>query len=80
MTGRAWRPCLAIAGSVLTFALLIERAGFLPAVMATVLVASLASRELSARRAVMLAVGVAAALAALFVGLLAQPFALLAGL
>ena len=79
MMGHAGRPCLAIAGSVLTFALLIERAGFLPAVLSTVLVASLASRELSALQAVILAVALAAALAGLFVGLLGQPFTLIAG-
>ena len=40
MAGSAVRPCLAIAGSVLAFALLIERVGYLAAVMLTVLIAS----------------------------------------
>jgi hypothetical protein len=75
--GGAARPLLAIAGSVLAFALLIERAGYLAAVTATVLIASLASRELTLRRALMLAVGVATAMAVLFVGLLDQPLPLL---
>jgi putative tricarboxylic transport membrane protein len=77
--GSALRPCVAIAASVVAFALLIERAGFLAAVMAAVLVASLASRELSVRQAVMFAVAVAAVMAVLFVGLLDQPFILVAG-
>ena len=75
----ALRPCLAIAASVLAFALLIERAGFLAGVMAAVLVASLASRELSVREALMFAVTVAFLMAALFVGLLDQPFILVPG-
>lgn len=77
--GSGRRPCLAIASSVLTFALLIESAGFLPAVMSTVLVASLGSRELSVRQALMLAVTLAAVMAVLFVGLLDQPFTLITG-
>ena len=78
-TRSALRPCLAIAASVLAFALLIERAGFLAGVMAAVLVASLATRELSVRQAVMFAMAVAAVMAVLFVGLLDQPFILVAG-
>jgi hypothetical protein len=80
MPGRSTlRPCLAIAGSVLAFALLIERAGFLAALMSTVLVASLGSRELSVRQALLLAAAVAAVMAVLFVGFLDQPFTLVAG-
>jgi hypothetical protein len=60
----------------MTFALLVERAGFLAAVMLTVAVASLGSRELSARQAIVLAVAVATAMAMVFIGLLDQPFAL----
>ena len=76
----ALRPCLAIAGSVLAFALLIERAGFLPTVVATVLVASLGARTLTVRQALLLAIAVAVVMAILFVGLLDQPFTLVAGL
>jgi hypothetical protein len=64
---------LAIAASVLAFALLIERVGYLAAVMSSVFVASLGSRELNVRQALMLAVVIAAAMAVLFVGLLDQP-------
>jgi hypothetical protein len=74
----ALRPSLAIGGSVLSFALLVESAGFVPAVALTVLVASLGSRDLSLRRALVLGVMVAGAMAAVFVGLLDQPFTLVA--
>ena len=72
----AVRPSLAICGGVMTFALLVERAGFLAAVTLTVLVASRGSRELSASQAVVLAVAVATAMTIVFIGLLDQPFAL----
>ena len=76
--GSAVRPCVAIAGSVMAFALLIERAGYLAAVLVTVLVASFGSRELSVRRALILGAVVAAVMALLFVGLLNQPLDLIA--
>jgi hypothetical protein len=80
MTARsALRPCLAVPGSVLTFALLIEHAGFLAAVTLTVLLASFASPELSLGRALMLAAIVAVVMAVLFVGVLNQPFTLITG-
>jgi predicted neutral ceramidase superfamily lipid hydrolase len=75
----ALRACLAISGSVLAFALLIERAGFLPSVMATVLVASVGAGTLRLRQALLLASIVAAVMAVLFVGFLHQPFTLVAG-
>lgn len=73
------RPCIAIVASVLAFALLIERGGLIPAVMLTVLVASRACRELRRRDALLLAIGLAAVVSLIFVGLLAQPFTLIAG-
>jgi hypothetical protein len=73
------RACLAVSGSVLIFALLIERAGLLPAVIATVLVAALGSRASRPRETLILAVCLAAAIALLFVGLLGQPITLLVG-
>lgn len=78
MPASSGRPCLAIAASVVAFALLIERVGYLAAVMSTVFVASLGSRELNVRQALMLAVVIAAAMAVLFVGLLDQPLHLVA--
>jgi hypothetical protein len=75
----ALRPCLAIVGSVAAFGLLIERVGFIAAVVVTVLVSSLGSCELNMRHALMLAFAVAAVMAVLFVGLLNQPFTLVIG-
>jgi Tripartite tricarboxylate transporter TctB family len=79
MAGSAVRPCLAIAGSVLAFALLIERVGYLAAVISTVLIASVGSREMNVRQALMLSLVVTALMAVLFVGLLDQPLHLVAG-
>ncbi len=75
----AVRSCLAIAGSVLAFAILIERAGFLPAIVATVMTSSLGAGTLTLRHALLLAASVATALAVLFIGFLNQPFTLVAG-
>jgi hypothetical protein len=77
--GHAVRPCLAIACSVFAFALLIERGGYLAAVMLTVLIASYGSRELTVRQALLLSLAVTAVMAVLFVGVLDQPFRLVAG-
>lgn len=76
-TPPALRPALAIGGSVMTFALLVERAGFIAVVMLTVLVASLGCRDSAGRQTAVLAVAVATAMAVVFVGILDQPFALL---
>ena len=78
MANSAVRPCLAIAASVMAFALVIERLGYLAAVTLTVLIASFGSRELTVRQALTLAVVVAAVMAVLFVGLLDQPLHLVA--
>jgi hypothetical protein len=77
MTAKAaFRPGLAVCGSVLAFALLIERLGFPATVMLTVLVAAAGSREMNSRQSLLLAVVVAAAMTAVFVGLLDQPLSL----
>jgi hypothetical protein len=73
------RPCLAITASVLMFALLIERAGLIPAVTVTVLIASMGSTAMAIRNALILSVCLAAAMSLLFVGFLDQPFTLLRG-
>lgn len=73
------RTCLAISGSVLMFAFLVERAGLAPAVVATVVVASLASRPVRWRETAILALCLAAAVALVFVKLLGQPIDLLDG-
>jgi NhaP-type Na+/H+ and K+/H+ antiporter len=73
------RPCVAITASVLVFALLIEPAGLIPAVIAAVLVAGLGSRAIRLREVMIFAMCLAAAMALLFVGLLRQPFTVIAG-
>ena len=73
------QPVLSVTGSVLLFSLLIENAGLVPAVAATVVVASLGSRSGSIREAFLLAAVLAAGMSLLFVGLLDQPFTLFPG-
>ena len=68
---RAW---LAVVGSVVCFALLIETAGLIPAMIVTVLVASLGSRDTHVREALLFAVCLAVAMSVLFVIVLDQPF------
>ena len=72
----AIRPCLAICGSAMTFALLIERAGFPATVFLMMLIASVGSRDLSDRQALLLALVVAVTMTIVFIGLLDQPFTL----
>lgn len=72
----ALRPLLAVLSSVLSFALLIERAGLVLAVLASVLVACRATRDTTLREALLLSVSLAAAVSLLFVGILGQPFPL----
>jgi hypothetical protein len=76
---RGLRPCLAVTGSVLMFALLIENAGLIPAVIVTVVIASLGSPQVRLRNALILSVCLAAAMSLLFVRFLDQPFTLLRG-
>ncbi len=77
---RPWvRACLAVSGSVLIYASLIERAGLLPAVVATVFVAALGSRPVRPSETLILAISVAAAVALVFVSLLGQSIDLLVG-
>ena len=72
----ALRPIVAVSGSVLGFALLIEPLGFPATVMLTVLVASAGSRQTNGRQSLLLAVVVAAVMAVVFVFLLDQPLSL----
>jgi hypothetical protein len=78
-TRHGLQPVLSVTGSVLLFALLIENAGLVPAVVATVVVASLGYRSGSLREVFLLAAALAAGMSLLFVGLLDQPFPLFAG-
>jgi hypothetical protein len=70
---RAW---VAVVSSVVCFALLVETAGLIPAVVVSVLVASRGSRDTPVREAVVFAVCLAVAMAVLFVVLLNQPIAI----
>ncbi len=74
------RACLAVSGSVLIYAFLIERAGLLPAVVATVFVAALGSHASRPLETLFLAVSLAAAVALIFVTMLGQSIDLLVGL
>jgi hypothetical protein len=76
--GPGARACLSVSASVLLFALLIENAGLLPAILATVLVAAHATGAPRLRDTVVLALGIAAGVALLFLGLLGQPVPLIA--
>ena len=71
---RAW---LAVISSVVCFALLIETAGLIPAVIVTVLVASRGSRDSQAGEALLFGICLAVAVSVLFVVLLNQPLAIL---
>jgi hypothetical protein len=75
-TKPAFRPGVAICGSVIVFALSIDRLGFPATVMLTVLLASAGSRQMNRRQSLLLAVVVAAVMTAVFVGLLDQPLSL----
>jgi hypothetical protein len=73
------RPLLAVIGSVLSFALLIESAGLIPAVIVSVLVASRGARETRFRQALVFGACLALAMWILFVMVLGQPFPLIRG-
>jgi hypothetical protein len=78
--GSRVRTGLAVSGSVLIFAFLVERAGLLPAVVATVFVAALGSHPVRPWETLILAVSLAVAVALIFVSLLGQSIDLLVGL
>jgi hypothetical protein len=71
------RACLAVIGSVVCFALLIETAGLIPAVIVTALVSSRGSPDTHVREAVLFALCLAVAMSVLFVVLLNQPLDIL---
>lgn len=74
--GPSMRPWLAVVGSVLSFALLIETAGLIPAVIVAVAIASRGSGEMRLRDALLFGGALALAMAVLFVFVLGQPFPL----
>jgi hypothetical protein len=67
------RPVPMVLGSVLVFALLVERAGLPIATIACIMISAFASREARWREALLLAIGLAAAATALFVYGLGMP-------
>jgi hypothetical protein len=62
-----------VLGSIVLFALLVERAGLPAATVTCIAVASLASREAKVREVVLLSIALAAAATALFVYALGMP-------
>lgn len=72
------RPILAVVGGLLAFTLVIDRAGLAPAIFAAAVLASLAEREFRPVSVVLLAVGLAAACAAIFVYVLKLPIQIFA--
>ena len=72
-------PLVAVIGSVVSFALLIESAGLIPAVIVSVLVASRGARDTRIGEALLFATGLALAMSILFVMVLGQPFPLIGG-
>jgi hypothetical protein len=73
------RPLLAVIGSVLSFALLIESAGLIPAVIISVLIASRGTRHPRVGEALLFGACLALAMSILFVMMLGQPFTLIRG-
>jgi hypothetical protein len=71
-----WRPLVLITVSIVVFGLTINRVGFVGAVALTVLVGGLAAREMGKVELVILAVGLAAFSALVFVYGLGQPIEL----
>jgi hypothetical protein len=73
------RGCAAITAGIVSFAVLIERAGLAPAVVATVMLSTLGFQERRFGAMLIFAIGLAAAMFVLFVGLLGQPIKLVSG-
>jgi hypothetical protein len=72
------RPMLAVVGALLAFTLLIDRAGLAPAIFSAAVLASLAEREFRPVSVVLLAAGLAAVCAAIFVFALKLPIQIFA--
>ena len=73
------RTCVVITGSVIAFAAIIGPAGLLPAVFVSVVLAAFGAPEVRLRQSIALGLGVSAAIALVFVGLLGLPIKLIAG-
>lgn len=70
------RPLLALSASILTFAALIDEFGLIPACLACVLIAGLASAETRWRETICIAIGMTAFAALVFQQFLGLPFRL----
>ena len=68
-----WRPQILIIAAIILFALLIERVGLVPTVLAVIIVASFASDEFKLRDALLLAAAMSLACYIVFVVLLGLP-------
>ncbi|MGO4574190.1 tripartite tricarboxylate transporter TctB family protein [Microvirga sp. 2TAF3] len=70
-----WRPLVLVTASVVVFGALVRMLGFVPAVIATTILASLASHQFAWRRSLILAVVLAGLCTAMFIYGLGLPFA-----
>jgi hypothetical protein len=71
--GVRWRSLLAITGGLGAFVLLLPRVGLVPAIFATVLIASLADSEATPRRSLLVGCGLSLACTIVFVWFLNLP-------
>jgi hypothetical protein len=76
VTRVGWRPLILVLAAIVTFALLVTRAGLVLTVMATAFVGGMASREMGRIEALLLGIALAAFCALVFVYGLSQPFEL----
>lgn len=76
VTRVVWRPLVLITAAIVVFGLTVTRAGLVVAVMATAIVGGLAARDMGRVELVLLALGLAAFSAVVFVHGLGQPIGL----
>ena len=69
-TGFRWRPLIFVAAAFVLFGLMIERGGLLATVVATTMVGSMADRESRVSESLILGIGLALGIWAVFVALL----------
>jgi hypothetical protein len=74
-----WRALIILPLSLILFGFLVDRAGFVPAMMVLIFGAATASHEVRPVEALLLSAGLTAAAAAVFVWALGLPYPLLAG-
>ncbi|MDP3548100.1 tripartite tricarboxylate transporter TctB family protein [Phreatobacter sp. HK31-P] len=69
----SWRPLLSVGASILTFAIVMDFLGLMPAIFATVAIASLADRRSRPVPTLLLAAGLCVGAYVLFIKLLGMP-------